>query len=63
MIEFALGGAEFVIREELVKERADRVLDLMPDIVFLVAHRVADWDLALELAERTADLIGRDDEV
>lgn len=56
-IETTLDGAEFVIRGELVSGNAEQVLKLMPSFVFLVALSVADQDRALELSQRTAELV------
>ncbi len=58
-LQIALDGAEFVIRGELVRGDAARVLDLLPSYVFLVALAVADRDRALELSHRTDELIAR----
>jgi len=55
-IKIALDGAEFVIRSELQGGSPDRVLQLMPSFVFLVALSVADHDRAIELSLRTAEL-------
>lgn len=57
MIQITLDGAEFVIRGELVRDNAERVLDLLPSFVFLVALTVAERDRALELSRRTEELI------
>lgn len=58
-IEIALDGAEFVIRGELAGGDTERILRLMPSFVFLVALAVADQDRALELSQRTAELVER----
>lgn len=53
----ALGGAEMVMRGELVSGNADRLPALMPSFVFLVALPVVDQDRALELSRRTERLV------
>jgi hypothetical protein len=53
----ALGGAEMVMRGELVTGNDARLPTLMPSFVFLVALPVVDQDRALELSRRTERLI------
>lgn len=53
----ALGGAEMVIRGELVSGNASRLPTLMPSFVFLVALPVVDQDRAIELSRRTERLL------
>ena len=53
----ALGGAEMVMRGELVSGNAARLPALMPSFVFLVALPVVDQDRALELSRRTERLV------
>ncbi len=61
VVEIALDGAEFVIRDELATGHADRVLDLMPSFVFLVVNPVTDQARALELSRRTAEIAAQID--
>ena len=53
----ALDGAEMVMRGELLRGNAARLPALMPSFVFLVTLPVVDQDRALELSQRTAELI------
>jgi hypothetical protein len=53
----ALDGAEVVMRGELLRGNALRLLPLMPSFVFLVTLPVAEHDRAYELSRRTSELI------
>jgi hypothetical protein len=53
----ALDGAEMVMRGELVSGNAARLPALMPSFVFLVALPLVDQDRALELSQRSAQLV------
>ncbi len=55
----ALDGAEMVMRGELVRGNAAQLPALMPSFVFLVALPMVDQDRALELSQRTSELIER----
>lgn len=52
-----LDGAEMVMRGELMRGNSAQLPTLMPSFVFLVALVVVDQDRALELSERTVELI------
>jgi len=53
----ALDGAEMVMRGELVRGNAAQLPALMPSFVFLVALPLVDQDRALELSQRSAQLV------
>jgi hypothetical protein len=56
-IQAALGGAESVARGELLSGNAEKLPQLMPSFVFLVALPIVAQDRALELSRRTSQLI------
>jgi hypothetical protein len=57
-IEFVLDGAEFVVRGELAADKRERVLELLPSLVYLVVLPGSDRDRALEISRRAAELLG-----
>jgi hypothetical protein len=59
LISAALDGAEMTVRGELVSGNEDRLPRLMPGFVFMVALPIVDQDRALELSQRTTDLIAK----
>jgi hypothetical protein len=56
-IQAALGGAETVARGELLSGNAEKLPQLMPSFVFLVALPIVAQDRALELSRLTSQLI------
>jgi hypothetical protein len=56
----ALGGAEMVMRGELVSGGAGRLPRLLPSFVFLVALPIVEQDRALVLSRRTSELIAEE---
>ncbi|MFL5872243.1 MAG: hypothetical protein ACJ75T_02050 [Solirubrobacterales bacterium] len=57
IIQMVLDGAEMMMRGEILKGNRDRLAQLMPDFVFLVALPIVDQDRALELSGRATELI------
>ncbi|HEX3734983.1 MAG TPA: hypothetical protein VHU86_07480 [Solirubrobacterales bacterium] len=57
LLDITLDGAEFVIRNELETGDHDKVLQMMPSFVFLVALSVTDRERALEASARTTELV------
>jgi hypothetical protein len=55
--QMVLDGAEMMMRGEIIKGNRERLAQMMPDFVFLVAMPGVDQDRALELSRRTSDLI------
>lgn len=53
----ALDGVEMVMRGELVSGNAEHLPSLMPGFVFLVALSIVEQDEALDLSQRTSELI------
>jgi hypothetical protein len=53
----ALDGVEMVMRGELVSGNARQLPSLVPAFVFLVALSITEQDAALELSQRTSELI------
>jgi hypothetical protein len=62
VVQTALDGAEFVVRQEFASGNSARVLELMPSFVFLVTVSTVDRDRAFDLSRRTADLIAEMEE-
>jgi hypothetical protein len=56
-INAALDGTEVVVRGQLRSGTIDQLAALMPSFVFLVAMPSVEPGRAIELAERTAELI------
>lgn len=57
IIQMVLDGAEMMMRGEILKGNRERLSQLMPDFVFLVALPIVDQDRALELSRRATELI------
>jgi hypothetical protein len=57
IIQMVLDGAEMMMRGEILKGNRERLAQLMPDFVFLVALPIVDQDRALELSRRATELI------
>jgi len=57
IIQMVLDGAEMMLRGEILKGNRERLSQLMPDFVFLVALPIVDQDRALELSRRAGELI------
>lgn len=57
VVAVTLDGAEMAVRGELVSGNADQLPNLLPSLVFLVALPLVEQDRALELSQRTADLV------
>lgn len=55
----ALDGAELVMRGELSSGNARQLPSLIPSFVFLVTVPIIEQDAALDLSQRTSDLITR----
>lgn len=49
--------AEMMMRGEILRGNRERLAQLMPDFVFLVALPIVDQDRALELSRRASELI------
>ncbi len=58
-VSAALGGAEMVMRGELVMCNSGRLPALLPGFVFLVTLPAVDQDRALELSKRASALVER----
>jgi hypothetical protein len=56
-VSTALDGAEMVVRGELLSGNREKLPRLMPSFVFLVALPIVDQDRALELSQRTEELL------
>jgi hypothetical protein len=56
-IRALLGGAEVVMRSELIKGRPIQLTELIPSFVFLVTLPLVDHDEAQALAERASVLL------
>jgi hypothetical protein len=52
-----LDGAELLIRGELMRGRKGEILSLLPNFVFLVTVQAVDHDRAIEISDRTTELI------
>jgi hypothetical protein len=59
----ALDGAALVTRGELVQGNAERLPQLMPSFVFLVALPIVEQDRALELSRRMSELVEEEAEI
>ena len=57
IVQMVLDGAEMMMRGEILKGNRERLSQLMPDFVFLVALPIVDQDRALELSQRASALI------
>lgn len=57
IVQMVLDGAEMMMRGEILKGNRERLSQLMPDFVFLVALPIVDQDRALELSRRATELI------
>jgi hypothetical protein len=57
LLTATLDGAEMMMRRELMRGRCERLPALMPSFVFLVALPIAPQDEAIELSQRTIDLL------
>lgn len=55
--QMVLDGAEMMMRGEILKGNRERLAQMMPDFVFLVALPGVDQDGALELSRRAGELI------
>src|SRR5436190_1448776 len=56
IIQMVLDGAEMMMRGEILKGNRQRLAQLMPDFVFLVALPIVDQDRALELSRRASEV-------
>jgi hypothetical protein len=57
IVQMVLDGAEMMMRGEILKGNRERLAQLMPDFVFLVALPIVDQDRALALSGRATELI------
>lgn len=57
IVQMVLDGAEMMMRGEILKGNRERLSQMVPDFVFLVALPIADQDRALELSRRASELI------
>jgi hypothetical protein len=56
-VRVALDGVELVMRGELIRGNGTQLGALMPSFVFLVTLPMVEQDEALELSQRTSDLV------
>lgn len=56
-VRAALDGVELVIRGELLRHNEDQLPKLMPSMVFLVVLPIVGQSRAIELADRTKELV------
>jgi hypothetical protein len=54
----ALGGAEIVMRAEIIDGRVDRLAGLLPGFAYVATLPFAGEEEALRLSRRTAELLG-----
>ncbi|MBA3866583.1 MAG: hypothetical protein H0X42_09610 [Solirubrobacterales bacterium] len=57
----AVGGAEWVMRSQLLERRSERLTELVPDFVYLVTMPFLDREEALELSRRARELLDEDE--
>ena len=57
IVQMVLDGAEMMIRGEILKGKRERLPQMLPDFVFLVALPIVDQDRALALSQRASELI------
>lgn len=59
-VQAALDAAEMVMRGELIRHNEDQLPRLMPSMVFLVVLPIVGQGRAIELSDRTAELVERE---